>query len=616
MSTTVLHFSDWECIVKIFLKFHKRNFVYTGKMSDLISCQSLSKSFGTRLLFEDLTFSIYEGDQIGLIGLNGCGKSTLLKILAGLDTPDTGNVVRKRGLKVGYLPQECEFSDMSPKEILLEALDDEPLAEMWLSKLGFTGDEPSASLLSGGWKKRLGLARELILSPDLILLDEPTNHLDLNGILWLEQFLAREAPPYLLVSHDRYFLQNACKRVLEIDPTYPRGIFVVDGPYSEFLEKKEVFLAGQLQQERSLATKMRRETAWLRQGVKARTTKSRSRIDQAHEILEAHSQIRARNRKTTTKIDFEATERETRKLISVNNLSKTQGNKLLFQHLDFLLSPGTRIGLMGANGSGKTTLLRILAGELAPDVGTVKKVDDLKIVYFDQHRAELPKNISLKEALSPDGDYVLFRGQRIHVNGWCKRFLFSPDILAMPIGQLSGGERARISIARLILCPADILLLDEPTNDLDIPTLEALEESLLDFPGAVVLISHDRCMIDRICNSLLALGDPEEVHFFADLSQWESSLKEPLKSKEKKEVPPPQKAKLSYSEKREYEAIDGTIAALEEEVRLLNIRLEDPLLAEDPKALTEVCKAIALAETQIERAYLRWHELDDKNIKF
>ena len=297
-------------------------------MSDLISCQSLSKSFGTRLLFQELTFSIYEQDRIGLIGLNGCGKSTLLKILAGLDTPDSGNVVRKRGLKVGYLPQECEFSDKSPKEILLESLDDEPMAEMWLSKLGFMGDEPSAALLSGGWKKRLGLARELILSPDLILLDEPTNHLDLNGILWLEQFLRREAPPYLLVSHDRYFLQNACKRVLEIDSMYPRGIFTVDGPYSEFLEKKEQFIAGQLQQERSMATKMRRETEWLRQGVKARTTKSQARIDQAHEIQEAHADLKARNRKTRTKINFEATERETRKLLSVNNLSKQQGNKL------------------------------------------------------------------------------------------------------------------------------------------------------------------------------------------------------------------------------------------------------------------------------------------------
>ena len=594
-------------------------------MSLLISCQSLSKSFGNRLLFQDLTFSIFSGDRIGLIGLNGCGKSTFLKILAGLETADSGIVAPRKGLKVGYLPQSCEFVDKSPKIILLEALEgqtefleheQEPQVDMWLSKLGFTGNEPSAALLSGGWKKRLGLARELILSPDVILLDEPTNHLDLEGVVWLEKFLRLEAPPYLLVSHDRYFLQNVTERVVEIDPVYPKGIFAIDGSYSHFLSKKEEFIQGQLQQERSMATKMRRETDWLRAGAKARTTKSQARIDQAHEILEEHSQVQARNRKTTAKIDFEATERETRKLLTAKNLSKQLGGSLLFQHLDFTLSPGTRIGLMGPNGSGKTTLLRILAGEIAPDVGTIKKVDGLQIVYFDQHRSQLPLHLSLKEALSPDGDYVLFRGQPIHVNGWSKRFLFSPDMLEMPISQLSGGERARISIARLILRPADLLLLDEPTNDLDIPTLEALEESLIDFPGAVVLITHDRCMLDRICNSLLALGDPEKTDFFADYTQWESAFQKTSavqKSKEKKEKAPSAKAKLSYNEKKEYEAIEGKIGKLEEEVRNLNHSLEKPEIANDQQALTEICRSIGLAETKIEQLYLRWNELDKKS---
>lgn len=591
-------------------------------MSLLISCQSLSKSFGSRPLFQDLTFSIFSGDRIGLIGLNGCGKSTFLKILVGLETADSGTVAPRKGVKIGYLPQSCEFEEKSPKEILLEALEGkelaeyekEPLAEMWLSKLGFKGNEPLASLLSGGWKKRLGLARELILSPDIILLDEPTNHLDLEGILWLEKFLKREAPSYLIVSHDRYFLQNVVERVVEIDPVYPKGIFAIDGSYSYFLSKKEEFIQGQLNQERSMATKMRRETEWLSAGAKARTTKSRSRIDQAHEIQKEHADLRARNRKTTAKIDFEATERETRKLVVAKNLSKKLGERLLFQHLDFTLSPGTRIGLMGPNGSGKTTLLRILAEELAPDMGTLKRVEGLQVVYFDQHRVQLPLNLSLKEALSPDGDYVMFRGHPIHVNGWCKRFLFSPDILEMPIGKLSGGERARISIARLILQPADLLLLDEPTNDLDIPTLEALEESLLDFPGAVVLITHDRCMLDRICNSLLSLGEPEP-NFYADYAQWEAAQKptpQIEKPKEEKESAPLSKPKLSYHEKKEYGEIEGKIGKLEEEVKILNRRLEDPVLQNDPQALTEVCRAIGLTETQIEQLYLRWHELDKK----
>jgi ABC transport system ATP-binding/permease protein len=593
-------------------------------MTLLLSCQSISKSFGSRILFQDLTFSIFSKDRIGLIGLNGCGKSTFLKILAGIDSADSGIVAPRKGLRIGYLPQSSEFESKSPKEILLEALEGktdfleyekEPLAEMWLSKLGFSGNEPSASSLSGGWKKRLGLAKELILSPDLILLDEPTNHLDLEGILWLEKFLSREAPPYLLVSHDRYFLQNTTNRIVEIDSVYPKGLFAIDGPYSHFLSKKEEFIAGQLQQERSMATKMRRETDWLRAGAKARTTKSQARIDAAHEILEEHADLEARNRKKAAKIDFEATERETRKLVTAKNLSKHLGEKLLFQHLDFTLSPGTKIGLMGPNGSGKTTLLRILAGEIPPDTGTLKKVDGLQVVYFDQHRAKLPMDISLKDALSPDGDYVLFRGQPIHVNGWCKRFLFSPDLLEMPIGKLSGGERARISIARLILKPADLLLLDEPTNDLDIPTLEALEESLLDFPGAVVLITHDRCMLDRICNSLLALGDPERNDFYADYAQWEAAQKTeaaPPKPKEKKEEAPSSKPKLSYNEKKEYEAIERKIAKLEEEIQILNHSLEKPEIANDPQALTEVCRSIGLAETQIEQLYLRWHELGQK----
>ncbi len=592
-------------------------------MSLLYSCQSLSKSFSTRTLFQDLSLHIFEKDRIGLIGPNGSGKSTLLKILAGLETANEGILSPKRGLKIGYLPQTCEFPDESPLNILIHTLKEGPhyekerLAETWLSKLGFTGDERSAALLSGGWKKRLGLAKELILQPDLLFLDEPTNHLDLEGIFWLEKFLAREAPSYLLVSHDRYFLQHAANRIVEINPAYPKGLFAIDGPYSEFLSRKEEFLSGQLQQERSLATKMRRETEWLRQGVKARTTKSQSRIDEAHQIIQEHAEVKSRNTSKRTEIAFVASERETKKLLSAKNISKAAGEKLLFQHLDLLLSPGSRIGLMGPNGSGKTTLLRLLAGELQPDQGTIKRADDLKIVYFDQHRVQLPPNITLKDALSPKGDYVTYHGRQIHVNGWCKRFLFSPDLLDLSIDKLSGGERARISIAHLMLQPADILLLDEPTNDLDIPTLEALEESLLDFPGAVVLITHDRCMLDRLCNTLLAFGQPDQMKYFADLAQWESFYaSHTKKNKDPKTSPPsppkPSQTKLTYAEKKEFEQIEANILSREDEVKKLNLQLEDPAIANNPARLQEICTAIGLAETQIEQLYLRFEILDKK----
>ncbi len=576
-------------------------------MSLLYSCQSVSKSYSTRVLFKDLSLSIFAKDRIGLIGPNGAGKSTFLKIVAGLEKPNTGILSPRRDLKIGYVPQACEFPDLTPETILVNMIKEdlpdyekERLAQTWLSKLGFTGNEASAALLSGGWKKRLGFACELISNPDLILYDEPTNHLDVEGILWLENFLARESPTYLLVSHDRYFLQNVTNRVIEIDPAYPKGMFAIDGTYADFLEKKEQFLAGQIQQERSLATKARRETEWLRAGVKARTTKSQSRIDEAHEILQEHSDVSRRNTQRRAKIDFAASERETRKLIVAKNLGKELGGRTLFKNLDFILSPGTRIGLLGPNGSGKTTLLKLLSDEIKPDQGTIKKADALQTVYFDQHRAQLPQNLTLREALSPKGDYVTFRGQEVHVNGWCKRFLFSPDLLDMTINRLSGGERARISIAHLMLQPADVLLLDETTNDFYIPTLETLEESLLEFPGAVVLITHDRCMLDRICNSLITLGETAPT---------QEKEKEKEKREERSEKSKPS---LSYLEKKEYDEIEKKIGKLEEEVKALNHLLEKSEIAENAVKLNEVCQAIGLAENKIEQLYLRWQELEKK----
>ena len=589
-------------------------------MTLLLNCQSISKSFGTRVVFQDLSLSIFSGDRIGLIGPNGFGKSTLLNILSGIDKPDSGIIAPRKNLRIGYVPQSRTFPDQFPEQILFEAIQEdlpdyekERLAQTWLSKVGFTDSKTPAPLLSGGWKKRLSIAEILISSPEILLLDEPTNHLDLEGILWLERFLAREAPTYLLVSHDRTFLQNTVSRIVEINPTYPKGQFAFDGPYIQFLAKKEEFLEGQLQQEHSLATKVRRETDWLQHGAKARTTKSQARIDEAQNILKEHAILKSKNRQKRTVIDFSGSERETRKLLTATNLSKKINEKILFQHLNFVLSPGTRMGLMGPNGSGKTTLLHILIGDVLPDQGTIKKADDLRIVHFDQHRVQLPLSLTLREALAPNGEYVLFRGQHIHVNGWCKRFLFSPDILDMKIENLSGGERARIAIAHLMLQPADLLLLDEPTNDLDIPTLETLEESLLDFPGAVVLITHDRSMIHRICTTLLALGNPNQTNLYADYAQWEAAQVVSIKPKEKKtEQPsfrPSSPSKRSYLEQKEFEQIEKKIEKLEQEVKNLTLLLELPENAADTQKLSELCTAIGVAETQIEQLYLRWEEL-------
>lgn len=599
--------------------------------SPLFCCQSLSKSFGSKKLFHHLDFSIFQKERVGLIGPNGCGKTTLLKILAGKESQDSGEVAKKRGLKIAYVPQEPIFTDEKPEDILLKTLSDDiktPEYEKkhrirtWLSKLGFSLETIVANRLSGGWQKRLSLVDAFIQEPDILLLDEPTNHLDLEGIFFLEKLLQKEAPTYLLVSHDRYFLQNMVDRVIEINSIYPEGLFSVTGSYLNFLEKKEAFQLGQLQEERSIASKARRELAWLRESPKARTTKAQSRVKEAHEILDELSQIQKRNQEKKATIDFLASKRETKKLLTAKNLSKKAGDKPLFQNLDFTLSPGTRMGLMGPNGSGKTTLLRILAGENESDSGTIKTADQLQVVYFDQHRAKLPLDLTLRQALSPNGEYVTFRGQPIHVNGWCKRFLFSPDFLDMQLGRLSGGERARISIAHLMLQPADLLLLDEPTNDLDITTLETLEESLIDFPGAVVLITHDRYMLDRVANVFLALGDKENGTLYADYAQWEKNQKERRQeelSSEKKgpKAPnppvaksPKPKVKRSYSEEREYQQMEGKIQALEGKIQELTRALENPEIGGDSQQLTLLCEELHLAETRLEQLFLRWEELE------
>ncbi len=579
----------------------------------LLNGESLSKSFGTKELFKNLTISVFEKDRIGLIGQNGSGKSTLLKILSNHEKPDSGTVSAKKGLKIGYLAQTSEFEDKSPFSILLDSLkkdletpdyEKEQLIKIWMSKLGFKGNETSALHLSGGWKKRLDLARQMLFQPDLLLLDEPTNHLDLEGIIWLEKFLENEAPTYLLVSHDRYFLERTTNKIIEIDRTYPNGLFTVNGPYAHFLSLKEEFLKGQLSQERSIASKARREEEWLRSNVKARTTKSEARIDEAHELLDKLSDVKRRNTFETAKINFVGSERTTRKLLVAKNIGIEINDKTLFKNLDFTLSPGTRIGLMGPNGSGKTTLLKILADELCISMGTIKRADNLKVVYFDQHRNKLPDTMTLREALSPTGDFINFHGKPVHVNGWCKRFLFSRDILDLPLKTLSGGERARIAIAHLMLQPADILLLDEPTNDLDIPTLETLESSLIDFPGAVVLITHDRFMLDRICNLFLSLDDISDTFLYADYKQWEAS-KTPPTPKQVKETP---KQKPPTSSNKELKQIEKMILKVEEEIKFLTNQLQDPAISENTEKLNELCKAIGLAETKLEHLYLEWEK--------
>ncbi|MDN3505143.1 MAG: ABC-F family ATP-binding cassette domain-containing protein [Rhabdochlamydiaceae bacterium] len=576
-------------------------------MSLLLNCKSLEKAYGSQVLFENLSFSIFAGDRIGLIGPNGAGKSTLLKILASEESSDGGEVCPKRDLRIGYVPQSAEYEDESPLNVLLDTLHSEThlseheklnLVETWLTKLGFRGDEKSAALLSGGWKKRLSIAIAMLNNPDVLMLDEPTNHLDLESIVWLEKFLDKEIKTYIVVSHDRSFLSKATSRIVEINPLYPEGLFSVDGPYPFFLEKKERFIEGQIEQERSIATKVRRETEWLRSTPKARTTKAQSRIDQAKELFDEHSALKMRNKKQRAEISFVGSERQTKKLLVAKNLKLSLGDKLLFENLDISLTSGLRLGLMGPNGCGKTSLLKLFAQELEPDMGTIKRADDLKIVYFDQHRTKLDENITLKEALAPAGEFVHYRGQAIHVNGWCQRFLFPREYLGMSVNKLSGGERARISIARLMLEPADILLLDEPTNDLDIPTLETLEDNLSDFPGAVVLITHDRSMLENMCTQFLALGEPSKCKTYAQYSDWESSRSIKPTTIKKKESKPQESREV----RKERNRLEKAIEKRETQV----VELEKLMKGQDLSKLQDIHTQIEEVRKEIDQLFEKW----------
>lgn len=601
-------------------------------MTLYLNCHSLSKSFGSKQLFTGLTFGIFQGDKIGLIGPNGSGKSTLLKILSGLDSPNTGTVAAKKSLRVGYVPQTSTFPELPIEDLLLASLDKDieiPLHEkqikvaILLSRLGFKDPSQLATTLSGGWKKRLDIAKELVRSPDLIFLDEPTNHLDLEGILWLESFLQNEPITFVVTSHDRYFLDHVATRIIELNTIYPQGLFTSDGNYTDFIEKKAAFIDYQQQCEKTLASKVRSEVDWLRQSPKARTTKASARIQSAEKLIDQLSEVRTRNKQHKAQIDFEASDRQTRKLLTTKNLSKSIGGRLLFSGIDLTFTQGMRLGIVGFNGSGKTTLLKLLAGELSPDKGTIKFADNLRIVYFDQHRQLLNPNDTLRQALSPNSDTVIYRDQHIHVNSWGKRFLFYPDRMDLPVRQLSGGEKARIGIARLMLQPADLLLLDEPTNDLDIPTLETMEESLKEFPGAIAFITHDRALLDRLATCVIGLGVTEKPPLLADYAQWEEYIKQhkspvsspPLlqKSATPKGVSSPSKQKLSYQEKKELESMEATIITTEKDIEALSNLVHTYTQNNQLTDLKEACSRLDAAQQELDRLFHRWQELEEKS---
>jgi len=593
--------------------------------SPLLSCESLAKTYGTRSLFDGLSLGLFEGDRVGLVGPNGSGKSTLLKILAGLETPDRGRRSIRAGTRVGYVSQDPVFPGGALiEEVLTSALAHVDQQErpgriaLALGRARIADIGTNVDTLSGGWQKRLAIACELARAPEILLLDEPTNHLDLDGILWLERVLAEDARAYVVVSHDRYFLEHVAGRMLELSPAYPGGLFETRGPYSEFLARRDEFLRGQAAYEDALANTVRREIEWLRRGAKARSTKAKGRIEATGRLVEELEDARQRRVTRTVGIELAASPRRSRKLLVARGLSKSLGGRPLVTGLDLTITPGTHVGLIGPNGSGKTTVLNLLAGTLPPDAGEIERAVELRLVRFEQHRTSLDPDQLLRRALAPDGDAVTWEDRRVHVASWAKRFLFRPEQLDVPVGRLSGGEQARILIARLMTEPVDLLILDEPTNDLDIATLEVLEENLAEFRGGLVLVTHDRFLLERVATVILALDGAGRAETFADYAPWEASrtatpardAREPARGATTRERS--RAKRLSYHEQRDWDSMEEAILAAEEVVEARRRAAEDPAIASDAAELQQRYGAFEAAKAELDRLYARWAELDEK----
>lgn len=591
----------------------------------LISLRSVSKHCGNRVLFEDISFVLNEGERVALIGANGSGKTTLFRMMMGLEGVDGGEVISRRDLRVGYVEQSDKFQDTDTvTEVLKRALDQEVLSDYerdsrireWISKGGLDRYSGAVQSLSGGWKKRLSLIRSLISEPEVLLLDEPTNHLDVEGIMWLEDLLETTNASVLFISHDRYFIEETATKVIELDSRYPKGFISSSGGYGAFLENRENFLAGLEANRASLANKVRREVEWLRQGVKARGTKAKFRINEAHRMMDTLSSIDLREQKSD--VEFQTTNRKSRELLKVENLSQSIGELKLITGLSFVLGPKSRLGIVGNNGSGKSTLIATLIGKLKPVQGRIIIGKGVEIGVFGQGRTELDLSLSLKDTFAPDGDSVVYNDREIHIVSWVKKFLFRTDQLSARVGELSGGEQARVLLAKIMLSPYDILIFDEPTNDLDITTLEVFEEALEEFPGAIVLVTHDRYLLDRVTKSVIGLHPGGSSHIYADVHQWQKdrpNMAETIQGKPA-DVSSDSNAKtgLSYNERKELSSIEAKIAKLEAQIAKKDAEMHDTGNSNDANRLSKIMSEIGELQSQLTLLFERWETLESKRL--
>ena len=599
----------------------------------LVSLDHIKMAYGHLPLLDDANLLIEAGERVCVIGRNGTGKSTLLQIISGDVVPDGGTVWRQPALRIARLEQDVPLStDRRVSEVVAEGFDDRAHLDDWhvdvsvdmvMSRLGLPADA-IVSTLSGGWRRRVLLARALVTQPDLLLLDEPTNHLDIDAMTWLEAFLQDHRGAVVFVTHDRAFLQRVATRIVELD----RGRLTSwPGDYDTFLEKKEGWLANQASEHEKFDKKLAQEEAWLRQGIKARRTRDEGRV----RALMAMRKERAERRSQLGHVRLQAgpADRSGQMVFEADSVSKSFGGSLVVQDASFRVMRRDRVGLIGPNGSGKTTLLRMLMGELEPDTGEMRRGTNVQIAYYDQQREQLDPERTVFDTVGDGNDTVTVNGRTQHVHGYLRDFLFPPERATSPVKALSGGERNRLLLARLLTRPANVLVLDEPTNDLDIETLELLEAYLVDWTGTLLLVSHDRAFIDHVVTSTLVFeGNGRVAEYIGGYDDWvrqrsaiQSSIQLPIVNRES-----PRRArstdtgnaggrkKLSFKEQREMAELPGRIEALESEQAALHARIESPHFYKDPPdAITQALARADELKDALHEAYTRWDELDSRS---
>lgn len=582
----------------------------------LLTADKITKRYTEKALLQDVVLGINEGDKIGLIGVNGTGKSTLLKIIAGVETPDSGVITKANGVRVGYLPQNPVFEDgltvleQALKGISMQQRESKEYeCKSILTKLGLSNFDEPVAYLSGGQKKRLSIASALVTPVDVLILDEPTNHIDNNTVDWLENYLSKYNGALLMVTHDRYFLDRVANKIVELQDG---NLYTYQANYTKFLELKLEREAMLVASERKRQSFLRKELAWIKQGPKARSTKQNFRVNRFAEMSEQEVSLENEQLKMSS-----MSSRLGKKIISLDNISKSYDGKPLIQNFSYTLLRTDRIGIIGENGCGKSTLLKIINGNVTPDSGTVDIGQTVRVGYFSQECDDMNtservidyiKNISA-EVTTPDGTFS--------ASQMLERFLFTSDLQYSTIGRLSGGERRRLYLLGILMEAPNVLLFDEPTNDLDTQTLSILEDYLENFNGAVIVVSHDRYFLDKVVDFIFAFEkDGEICPYLGGYSDYIDKLKaiqpeiaKPVAKERNDDGRKSTKLKFTFNEQREYDAIDGVIADLEAEIA--DVENEIANQASNYSLLQELMAKKAELELSLEKQMERWVYLND-----